>query len=411
MKNLRPLSVVTLLVSLGMNAFTTPAAAQNERWLHGSSGFAKALELQREMKLPLAVYFYTDWCPYCQALDRDYLTAAPLKQFLKGVVKVRINPEHGPAEANIARQYGVTGYPAFFIVSTPSARPRKVHPFRRNGKNLTPAEFANACEQAASFSGPQITSITNSPATIIKKTGSANATTSPKKLKAQIVEVPPAKTSAALPSVDTVLDRYVAAIGGRDTQRMITSRVSKGRIDIPGVSFGGKFEVYAKAPNKSLTITNVEPMGLLKEGFDGRNSWNSAQNGLDVASDVARAAIVDTDFYRDIKLKQLYTSIKVIDKVKDGSRYLYLVEAVPASGPAERWYFDVDSGLLVRRDLTRTTSKGSVRAEVYYHDWRVVDGVKIPFRITQSMPTMRLVTTIEEVKHNVPLDDAIFRRP
>lgn len=402
---------MTLLVLLGMHAFITPAAAQNERWLHGSSGYAKALELQREMKIPLAIYFYTDWCPYCQTLDTDYLTAAPVKQFLKGVVKVRINPEHGRAEENIAKQYGVTGYPAFFIVSTTSARPRKVHPFRRSGKNLTPAEFANACEQAASFSGPQITSITNSPSTIIKQPGSANATTSPKKLKAQIVEVPPAKTPAALPSVDTVLAKYVAAIGGRETQKKITSRASKGRIDIPGVSFGGKFEVYAKAPNKSLTITSVEPMGLVKEGFDGRNSWNSAQNGLDVASEVARAAIVDTDFYRDIKLKELYTNIKVIDKVKEGFREVYLVEAVPASGSAERWYFDVDRGLLVRRDLTRTTAKGSVRAEVYYHDWRVVDGVKIPFRITQSMPNMKFVISIEDVKHNVDVDDAIFRRP
>ncbi|HEX6285740.1 MAG TPA: thioredoxin family protein [Pyrinomonadaceae bacterium] len=403
--------VMTLVVLLGLTVFVTPAAAQNQRWLHGSSGYAKALELQREMKIPLVVYFYTDWCPYCQTLDSDYLTAAPVQQYLKGVVKVRINPEHGPAEESIARQYGVTGYPAFFIVSTSAARPRKVHPFRRGGKNLTPAEFASACDQAASFSESRITSITNPPGTLIKNPGSANATRSPRKLKAQIVEVPPAKTPAVLPSVDTVLDKYVAAIGGRDTQKKITSRVSKGRIDVPGVSFGGKFEVYAKAPNKSLTITNVEPMGLVKEGFDGRNSWNSAQNGLDAASEVARAAIVDNDFYRDIKLKELYTSIKVLDKVKDGFRHFYLVEAVPASGSAERWYFDVDSGLLVRRDLTRTTAKGSVRAEVYYHDWRAVDGVKIPFRITQSMPAMKFVTTIEEVKHNVPVDDAIFRRP
>lgn len=411
MKKFRPPRVIILVVLLGTTAFVTPAAAQNQRWLHGSSGYARALELQREMKIPLVVYFYTDWCPYCRTLDSDYLTAAPVQQYLKGVVKVRINPEHGPAEEKIARQYGVTGYPAFFIVSTSSTRPRKVHPFRRSGKNLTPAEFASACEQAGSFSEPRTTSITNSPPALVKKPGNVSATTSPNKLRAQIVEVPPAKTRAALPSVDTVLDKYVAAIGGRDTQRKITSRVSKGRIDVPGVSFGGKLEVYAKAPNKSLTITNVEPMGLVKEGFDGRNSWNSAPNGLDVASEVARAAIVDIDFYREIKLKELYPRIKVIDKVRDGLRHVYLVEAVAASGSGERWYFDVDSGLLVRRDLTRTTPKGSVRAEVYFHDWRAVDGVKIPFRITQSMPTMKFVMTIEEVKHNVPVDDAIFRRP
>ena len=149
MKKLRFVTVIiSLLVMLPGAApsfATTPAP--NDRWLYGSAGYARALELQREMKVPLVVYFYTDWCPYCRVLDNDYLSSAPVQEYLKGVVKVRINPEQGPAEEAIAKQYRVTGYPAFFIVKTLSASPRKVHPFRRGGKNLTPAEFANACGQ------------------------------------------------------------------------------------------------------------------------------------------------------------------------------------------------------------------------------------------------------------------------
>jgi hypothetical protein len=40
-----------------------------------------------------------------------------------------------------------------------------------------------------------------------------------------------------------------------------------------------------------------------------------------------------------------------------------------------------------------------------------VDGLKTPFRITQSFPGLSVVITIEEVKQNVPLDEAIFNRP
>jgi hypothetical protein len=370
--------------------------------------------LQRELKLPLVVYFYTDWCPYCQALDRDYLTAAPVQQYLRGVVKVRINPEQGPAEEEIAEQYRVTGYPAFFVIRTANSLPRKVHPFRRGGKNFTPTEFVNACEQAASFSTP---TITKSPTTRANTTESLTTATAKRPaVKAQIVEVPPvAATStnnANLPTVDAILDKYVAAIGGREAQRKITTRITRSRVDIPGVSFGGKMEVYAKAPNKSLTVMNVEPMGLVKQGFDGRNGWNLSGNGADVASEIDHAAIVDTDFYRDIKLKEQYTRLKVIGQVKEGFRQVYLVQATPpGGGTAESFYFDVDTGLLVRRDLMRPTAKGPVRAEVYFSDWRALDGVKIPFRMTQSMAAMKFVTTIEEVKHNVPVDDAIFRRP
>ena len=413
--------IFTVIIStLVMLLVTTPTpaalAGPDDRWLHGATGYARALELQRELKVPLVVYFYTDWCPYCQALDSDYLTAAPVQQYLRGVVKVRINPELGPAEEEIAEQYRVTGYPAFFIIRAPNSLPRKVHPFRR-GKNLTPAEFANACEQAASFSTP--TAIPKAPATITKAPTTRTTTSSGsvnnairQTAKSQIIEVPTSPgTDAELPTVDAILDKYIAAIGGREAQRKITTRVTRGRVDVPGISFGGKVEVYAKAPNKSLTVMNVEPMGLIKHGFDGRTGWNLSVKGFNVSSGIDREAILDADFYRDIRLKELYTRLKVTGKVKEGFRHVYVVEATPRGGTAENFYFDVDTGLLVRRDLTRPAAKGPVRAEVYFSDWRELDGVKIPFKMTHSMPTIKFVTTLEEVKHNVPVDDAIFRRP
>lgn len=411
MKVFKALTVIISALAVFLVA-TPPRAAHagpEDRWLYGAAGYARALELQREMKVPLVVYFYTDWCPYCRALDSDYLTTAPVQQYLRGVVKVRINPEQGQAEEDIAQKYRVTGYPAFFIQRNASSLPRKVHPFRR-GKDLTPAEFATACEQAANFSTP--TAIPTSPHGKPTTTG-AKAAIRPA-IKAQIVEVPPAPNSnnnADLPTVDAILDKYVAAIGGRDAQRKITTRVTRGRVDVPGFSFGGKVEIYAKAPNKSLMVMDVEPMGLVKTGFDGRTGWILAGNGSEATGGTDRSALVDVDFYRDIKLKELYTRLKLIGKVKEGFHQVYLIEAVPRSGSAENLYFDVDSGLLVRRDLTRPSATGPTRAEVYFHDWREVDGVKIPFRMTQVMPTRKFVTTIEEVKHNVPVDDAIFRKP
>ena len=66
---------------------------------------------------------------------------------------------------------------------------------------------------------------------------------------------------------------------------------------------------------------------------------------------------------------------------------------------------------LTGRDLTQQTSRGPVRVEMRYSDWREVDGVKLPFKITQSMPNLKFVFTVRDVKHNVPVDDKLFEKP
>ncbi len=88
-----------------------------------------------------------------------------------------------------------------------------------------------------------------------------------------------------------------------------------------------------------------------------------------------------------------------------------MVEAVSRNGAAENLHFDAESGLLVHRDVTRRTPQGSVRSEVHFSDWREVDGVKCPFRMTHSMPNIRFVITLEDIKHNVPVEETVFQRP
>ena len=70
---------LVLLASLVTFSFQVRTKAANasldEQWLQNASGYKRALELQRELKVPLIVYFYTDWCPYCHDLDTEYLSS------------------------------------------------------------------------------------------------------------------------------------------------------------------------------------------------------------------------------------------------------------------------------------------------------------------------------------------------
>ncbi len=113
-------------------------------WHEGANGFARGLEEARTDGRALAVYFHTDWCGYCRQLESELLERAKVENYLKYLVKVKINPERGRNERRIAERYGVTGYPSFFVHAAADGRATKVGGMvKRNGEweVKTPDEF------------------------------------------------------------------------------------------------------------------------------------------------------------------------------------------------------------------------------------------------------------------------------
>jgi hypothetical protein len=48
---------------------------------------------------------------------------------------------------------------------------------------------------------------------------------------------------------------------------------------------------------------------------------------------------------------------------------------------------------------------------VFFEDYRVADGVKVAYLLKQVTPAFTLNIKLDEVKHNVPIDDAKFKKP
>src|SRR5579863_5513788 len=82
-------------------------------------------------------------------------------------------------------------------------------------------------------------------------------------------------TQAADPSVDDILARYVAALGGRVAISKHTTKISKGTLEVVGVTTDGTAESYAKAPNKYLSVINIPNYGEIRRSFDGLIGWIS----------------------------------------------------------------------------------------------------------------------------------------
>jgi hypothetical protein len=94
------------------------------------------------------------------------------------------------------------------------------------------------------------------------------------------------------------------------------------------------------------------------------------------------------------------------------NRDAYVVIGLPRGDNPERLYFDVQTGLLLRRQTVLTTPLGNSPMNVDYEQYRDVgDGTKYPFLIRTTTTTQRHIVRVERVQNNTPIENSRFTRP
>ena len=223
----------------------------------------------------------------------------------------------------------------------------------------------------------------------------------------------PPQGVAAAPTVEQIIERYVEALGGRAAIEKLNSREAKGTFEIAGTPLKGTVESYYRAPNKFVIFTRVPGLGDIFEGYDGNVSWSlDPTNGLRERSGMELAqSRFDAEFYKDLKFKELYSKMELKGTEKMGGREAYRIIATPLKGSPEKLYFDTQTGLLLRADRVLEGPQGKTAFEIYFEDYREVDGVRIPY--IQRWTTSDYSATIkyDSVKHTGTIDDARFSKP
>jgi len=230
----------------------------------------------------------------------------------------------------------------------------------------------------------------------------------------------PAGTAKAEPPIATeeLMAKVIEATGGEANIRKITSRVSTYEADFESQGIHSTGTIYAKAPNKSATETTMTALGkkiaLIWEYFDGANGEQATSFTPEDKLTGKRLddAKLGADMYAilDWKTKFKKVEVKKIDKV--GEEEAYVVEFEPVAGTKYTEYYSTKTFLPLKRTGSIPSSTGgpSIPYSMTYSDYRDVDGVKIPFKmVSSSITNGSIVTMVKTVKHNVPVDDAIFK--
>jgi hypothetical protein len=226
-------------------------------------------------------------------------------------------------------------------------------------------------------------------------------------------KAPDSKPAGGLPSVDQILDKYVQAIGGKAAVQKVMSMAMKGTFEVPAFGASGTVERYSKAPNKMVIIVEIGGFGTVQQGYNGTAGWaQDPQNGMrDISGKELAQTKREADVYRDIKFKELYPKMVVLGKDKVADRDVYVIEATPADTGPEKMYFDAQSGLLVRTDLTAYNAGEEVANQTLLEDYKEVDGLKVPTTIRQTNPNISFTIKFTDIKSNVPVEDTKFNKP
>jgi len=204
-----------------------------------------------------------------------------------------------------------------------------------------------------------------------------------------------------------------------------------------GFGGGGDVEIVAKAPDKRATIILFKKeteRGDQIRAYNGSTGW--VRTPLNVVGEYQLSggdldgARLDAQLSFPGQIKQILTNLKtgpptsITDLPAPSSQASLLqggassqdhsvdvVQGTGSRGLLVTLYFDRQSGLLLRELRYGTSPIGRVPTQIDYADYRDVNGIKLPFRITFAWLDGRDSIQLNEIKTNVPIDEVKFGKP
>lgn len=227
---------------------------------------------------------------------------------------------------------------------------------------------------------------------------------------------------ASAQTADEIIEKSIAAMGGRAAHEKIKTRLTTGSLSIgtPAGDIAGTVEMYAAVPNKQRTVIKADLTALgagqmvIDQRFDGTTGYamDTMQGNREITGsqlDNMKAQGFPNPF---LNYKASGMSVKLGAKEKVRDRDAYLLTFEPPSGFPIRTYLDAETYLPVRTIVrAEVPQMGQIEQMVDPTDWREVNGVKVPFKMTLTNSMQSITMTFTKVENNVTIDEKMFVKP
>ncbi len=208
-------------------------------------------------------------------------------------------------------------------------------------------------------------------------------------------------------TAQAVVDKYIAAIGGKDALAKVTSISSEITMNVSGQSLGGVMK--NAAPNKSFMQLSMGGMTVMKRVFDGKKGYQEQMGQKKELGADEVAAAGDTKglfpqlYYNTDGFK---LSAPTVEKVNGEDAYKIIV--TKPSGKTETEYYSAKTGFLLKQEGKVKAAGQELEQTMEFSNYTSVGGLKLPGTMTQSIMGQGFEISMKNYKLNEGVADTDF---
>ncbi len=226
--------------------------------------------------------------------------------------------------------------------------------------------------------------------------------------------------AAQAQTVDEILAKYHANIGGVDKLKALKTMKAVGKMSMQGMDLD--FNMTMKTPNKQHMTISVQGQQII-QAFDGAEGW--AVNPFGGGKEAVKLPAEQTKEMAEQKVEDEFIDykkkgheVKLLGKEEVDGTQCYKVELTKNKFNDQEdvtvvYYFDVENYVpIMMISYARTGPMKGAEARTYMSDYQEVNGMMMPFstEVKANGQTVQKMT-FQKVSINENVDDSLFAFP
>lgn len=207
-----------------------------------------------------------------------------------------------------------------------------------------------------------------------------------------------------------IIDQYLKAVGGSKAVSRLQALAIDGSVASVGDAPPGTYTFKIKRPNRFYTELRTGGETLI-ESYNGKSAWHQAADG-------EISTLLGPDALQMEAAAQYYNvRLESLAKRKVGAAYkgesqlhgraAQEVELTYPTGVQWRIFFDPQTHLI----LAEKAQIAGIPREIDYDDYRVVNGVKVPYKIELTRGAVNYSISVTRVGVNETIGERVFDFP